>query len=58
MSPVKEPNYFSIKIYSEQSLNKPIRDRTKYQSLFKKVKDEKFFGEASTSYLSSSSQFP
>ena len=52
MSPVKEPNYFSIKTIPEQSRIKPIRDRTKYLSLFKKVKNEKIFGEASTSYLS------
>jgi len=52
MSPVKEPNYFSSKTIPEQSRIKPIRDRTKYLSLFKKVKNEKIFGEASTSYLS------
>jgi len=52
MSPVKEPNYFSVKTISEQSRIKPIRDTTKYLSLFNKVKDEKIIGEASPSYLS------
>ncbi len=54
MSMPKEPNYFSVKTISENShtVMKPIRDKSKYLDLFKKVKDEKIIGEASPSYLS------
>jgi len=52
MSPYKEPNYFSAKTIGEKSVARPIRDKTKYLSLFKQVKDEKIIGEASPSYLS------
>jgi len=52
MSPIKEPNYFSVKTIQENSPERPIRDKKKYLNLFKKVKNEKFFGEASTTYLS------
>lgn len=52
MSKVKEPNYFSRKTIPDHGLVKPIRDKSKYLGLFKKVKDEKIIGEASPSYLS------
>jgi len=52
MSQVKEPNYFSRKTIPDHSRVKPIRDKSKYLGLFKKVKDEKIIGEASPSYLS------
>ena len=52
MSPIKEPNFFSIKTIAAESPVKPIRNTLKYLSLFKKVKDEKIIGEASPSYLS------
>jgi len=52
MSQAKEPNYFSRKTIPDHSLVKPIRDKSKYLGLFKKVKDEKIIGEASPSYLS------
>jgi len=51
MSPVKEPNYFSISVNPETFLSKPIRDKTKYLNLFKDVKNEIAVGEASPSYL-------
>jgi len=51
MSPIKEPNYFSVSTHFKLG-KKPIRDKKKYLSLFKKVKDEKIIGEASPSYLS------
>ncbi len=54
MSKAKEPNYFSIKTIpdNKRTLKPQIRDKTKYLALFKKVKNEKIFGEASPSYLS------
>lgn len=52
MSPVKEPNYFSTNLMLDDYTAKPIRDKQKYLSLFKKVKNEKIIGEASTLYLS------
>ena len=51
MSPIKEPNYFSVKTISQNGLLNTIRDKKKYLALFKNVKDEKIFGEASSSYL-------
>jgi len=51
MSPIKEPNYFSVSTHFKLG-KKPIRDKKKYLSLFKKVKDEKIIGEANPSYLS------
>jgi len=51
MSPIKEPNYFSVGTHFKPS-KKPIRDKKKYLRLFEKVKDEKIIGEASPSYLS------
>jgi len=51
MSPVKEPNYFSVNTIPNDHPIKPIRDKKKYLELFKGVKDEKIIGEASTSYL-------
>jgi len=51
MSPIKEPNYFSVKTISQNGLLKTIRDKKKYLALFKNVKDEKILGEASSSYL-------
>jgi len=51
MSPIKEPNYFSVKTMPHNDLLKTIRDKKKYLALFKNVKDEKILGEASSSYL-------
>lgn len=51
MSPIKEPNYFSIKTIPDNHQLKPIRDKQKYLALFKGVKYEKIVGEASPSYL-------
>jgi len=52
MSPVKEPNFFSITVFSEKSSEKPIRNKKKYLSLFTKAKEEMIIGEASPEYLS------
>ncbi len=52
MSPLKEPHYFSTIVMLDDHTAKPIRDKQKYLSLFKKVKNEKIIGESSTSYLS------
>ena len=51
MSPVKEPQYFSIDV--EAHLRRPFTypDVTGYLSLFSGAGDEKAVGEASTSYL-------
>jgi len=51
MSPVKEPNYFSVKNIPDEHPIIPIRDKKKYLELFKGVKDEKIIGEASPTYL-------
>jgi len=51
MSPIKEPNYFSVKTMPQNGLLNTIRDKKKYLALFKNVKDEKILGEASSSYL-------
>ncbi len=51
MTSVKEPHYFSTNLMLDDYTAKPIRDKQKYLSLFKKVKSEKIIGEASTSYL-------
>ena len=52
MSPIKEPHYFDIQTIPTNHKLNPIRDKKKYLSLFKKVKDEKIVGEASPGYLS------
>ena len=51
MSPVKEPNYFSVKNIPDDHPIIPIRNKKKYLELFKGVKDEKIIGEASPTYL-------
>ena len=51
MSPVKEPKYLAVNTPLYKHVQKPIRDKDKYLSLFNKVKDEKIIGEASASYL-------
>jgi len=51
MSPIKEPKYFSKKSFSGYKQNKIIQDEKKYLLLFKKVRDEKIVGEATSSYL-------
>jgi len=51
LSPVKEPNYFSVKIIPDDHYLLPIRNKKNYLKLFEKVKDEKAIGEASPSYL-------
>jgi len=51
MSPVKEPNYFSVITTPSNHELSPYKDKTKYQDLFSKVKNEKIIGEASPTYL-------
>jgi len=51
MSPVKEPNYFSVSTISDNHRVNPIRQEQQYFKLFSKVKDEKIIGEASPNYL-------
>jgi len=52
MSPVKEPNYFSVNtVPDNHPILKPIRDKKKYLQLFEKVTNEKIVGEASPDYL-------
>ena len=51
MSPIKEPNYFSVKNIPDDHPAKPIRDKKKYLDLFRKAKNEIILGEASTTYL-------
>lgn len=51
MSPIKEPNYFSISISEKNKLSKPIRNRKKYLKLFKNLTNEAVIGEASPTYL-------
>jgi len=51
MSPIKEPQYFSISIIPDNYYLKPIRNEKEYLSLFEGVKDERIIGEASPSYL-------
>jgi len=50
MSAIKEPHYFS-RFKPQYMYGNPIRDKKKYLSLFKDVKNEVAIGEASTSYL-------
>ena len=50
MSPMKEPHYFSS-FSPNKMYGNPVRDKKKYLSLFKNVKDEVAIGEASTTYL-------
>lgn len=51
MSPVKEPNYFSVYTIPDNHRVNPIRQQQRYLKLFSKVKDEKIIGEASPNYL-------
>jgi len=52
MSPIKEPNYFSINtVPDNDNVLKPIRNKKKYLNLFNKVTNEKIIGEASPLYL-------
>jgi len=51
MSPIKEPNYFSVGIIPNNYHIKPIRDKKKYLELFHNVNDEKIIGESSPGYL-------
>ena len=39
MSPIKEPNYFNVKMHPERLFVSVIRDKSKYLSLFLGVKD-------------------
>jgi len=53
MSPIKEPNYFSRKLVPDDHLLlNPIREKSRYLSLFDKTSNEKIVGEASPLYLS------
>jgi hypothetical protein len=52
MSPIKEPNYFSVNIIPDDHDMQPIRDKKKYLNLFQKAKVAEFVGEASPTYLS------
>jgi len=51
LSPIKEPNYFSPSLDPNLLIMKPIKDKEKYLSLFKNVKEETVVGEASANYL-------
>jgi len=51
LSPVKEPNYFSIRVIPADHYLLPIRNKSNYLRLFEGVKDEIVIGEASPSYL-------
>lgn len=51
MSPIKEPNYFSVNISDKILLQKPFRKKNEYLKLFRNVKDEIAIGEGSHSYL-------
>ncbi len=51
MSPHKEPHYFAQSPLSKRKFFEKISDKKKYLQLFKKAKDEKIIGEASTSYF-------
>jgi hypothetical protein len=47
----KEPYFFCPNIIPKNDISKPIRDEEKYLELFNEVKNEKYFGEATASYL-------
>jgi len=51
MSPIKEPNFFSVSINPKIKLANMIRDKQKYLNLFKNVTNERAIGEASPTYL-------
>jgi hypothetical protein len=52
MSPIKEPNYFSISLIPDGNcIAKPIRDTSQYLRLFHRAKDAQLLGEASPTYL-------
>lgn len=51
MSPVKEPNFFSKEIYSDDSDIRPIRNQSRYLSLFRGGGSLRYRGEASPAYL-------
>ena len=51
MSPIKEPNYFSVSVNSDLLILRVIRDKKKYLELFKDVNDEIAIGEATPLYL-------
>jgi len=51
MSPIKEPNFFSVSIIPSDYFLKPIRDEKKYQKLFDGITNEKVIGEATPHYL-------
>jgi hypothetical protein len=51
MSPIKEPNYFSVSISDKILLQRPFRKQNEYLKLFKDVKNEKAIGEGSHSYF-------
>ncbi len=51
MSPVKEPNYFSLSLDLNFLLTTPIREEVNYLKLFKNAKNKKAIGEASSNYL-------
>jgi len=53
MSTIKEPNYFSVKIYPGDEVQ-VIRDKKQYLSLFNIGNDDKIIGEASPEYLADS----
>jgi len=54
MSPMKEPNYYNKLIIPDDYPMEKIRNKTEYQNLFSKVKNEKIIGEASSLYLTDS----
>lgn len=51
MSPIKEPNFFSVSVNTSLFISKPIRDEKKYLELFNDATTESILGEATASYL-------
>ena len=52
MSPLKEPNFFSItNIKADDDIINPIRDKKQYLDLFTGVKNETIIGESTAHYL-------
>jgi hypothetical protein len=51
MSPVKEPNFFSREIISDDNEISPIREEGKYLNLFRGAEVHQYKGEASPTYL-------
>jgi len=51
MSPIKEPNFFSLSLDLNFLFTKPVRNESDYLKLFNNAKNQKCIGEASSNYL-------